>query len=147
MRAVRIDFLGLIYIKVADQDIKGSIVLIRCMTTRVTHLEVVEGQSANHAVEAWTRFTLKNGVVPRYMLSDGARAFKNAKTMITHVVADNEPLKSEQVPFKWEIAHLNAPHRRSFIKILVKSVKKAIQAILPRIKVWIGRPGKQWLVR
>lgn len=129
--AVGIDFVGPITFKGND---KGSLTIFTCMTTRVCHLEVTDGQTAADAVDAWHRFTLRRGVIPQYVLTDSARAFKNAKAVIEEILVSEEPLAINKRAFKWEFSHPRAPHRRGFIEALVKSVKRAINVSIGKCR-------------
>lgn len=103
----------------------GQLVIFTCLTSRVIHLEMSDGKSADDVIGAWRRFTSKRGVTPTYVLTDGAESFKKAKTEILKEISR----RAGGPTTRWEISHPRAPHRRGAIEIMVKSVKNSLKAL------------------
>ena len=82
--SVGIDFFGNLRIKQSRNiSIKGSVMIVTCMTTRCIHLELCSTIDTNSFLRAWRRFTSIRGIHPNHVYSDGGGTFKSA----------NKPLK------------------------------------------------------
>ena len=128
--AIGIDFAGPLPAKGTETV---EVLLFTCLTTRVVHLEVTLGKTTVDVVKAWKRFLSRRGVEPRYVLSDGARSFKQAKEIIEKSYKVN-PVYGTLEPFRWEVSHPRAPHRRGAIEILVKIFKRALKTATEKRK-------------
>lgn len=120
--AVGIDFAGKVNIIGKET---GEVVLFTCLTTRVIHLELAPSKTTEHFIGAWRRFTNKRGIIPQYVLTDGAKSFAKARTEIVKEVNSN-PITTTERALVWEIAAPRAPHRRGVIETAVKHFKNTL---------------------
>ena len=66
--SVAIDFLGYLRIKLSrNVNIKGSVMIVTCMTTRCIHLELSYTTDTNSFIRAWHRFTTVKGIHPNHV--------------------------------------------------------------------------------
>lgn len=128
--AVAVDFVGSIKIKNEETIEKGNILLVTCLTIRVCHLEVTRGQSSEQFMRAWKKFVLRQGVHPRYILSDCAATFKEVKDKVEQLASQHFVRDEDEKDFVWELAVPRAPHRRGCVESLVKLVKSNLTVIL-----------------
>lgn len=122
-----LDFAG--SLPTTSQEKPLEVILFSCLTTRVVHLEVGEGKTASDVCRAWKGLLHKRGAKPEYVLSDGAKSFILAKSLITK----KEKVKGSS-QFRWEIAVPKAPHRCGSIEVMVKGVKRALKGLTERHK-------------
>lgn len=125
--AIGIDFAG--DLTVEGKQTPGQVVLYTCLTTRVIHLELAESKSTGHFLARWKRFIYRRGVTLHYVLTDWAKSFIQARSIISKEINSN-PVNAGREPFKWEIAVPRAPHQRGSIEIAVKHFKSVLSKTL-----------------
>ena len=71
---VRVDCFGLFSVKRARSQVKRYAVLLTCLVTRVTHLEVAQSMDTGSFVNSMRRFIARRGI-PKVMRSDKGTNF------------------------------------------------------------------------
>lgn len=132
--AVAIDFVALMQIQEGNEIVKGNVLMLACLTTRVCCLELTKGTTSEEVLRAWRRFALRNGIHPQYVLSDSTAAFKKAALKIKRFECDFNGLEHGQQEFKWDFTVPKAPHRRGCVESLVKAVKQGFQLMNPEMR-------------
>lgn len=96
-------------------------VIFTCLTTRAVHLEVVQSLSEDDFLSTLRIFENLRGR-PQTIYSDNG----------TNFVATARVLRERQIPIKWTFQVPAAPHWGGAHEALVKSSKRALEAILDR---------------
>ena len=89
-----VDFAGPLYVQNGTQDeqIKAYVCLFTCAATRAVHLELTPDLSAATFLLAFRRITSRRGI-PSVMISDNAKVFQSASSVIKKVVQPEEVSK------------------------------------------------------
>ena len=82
-----VDFAGPLYVQNGTQgeQIKAYVCLFKCAATRAVHLELTPDLSAATFLLAFRQFTSRRGI-PSVMISDNAKVFQSASSVIKKVV-------------------------------------------------------------
>ena len=82
-----VDFAGPLYVQNGTQDeqIKAYVCLFTCTATRAVYLELTPDLSAATFLLAFRRITSRRGI-PSVMISDNAKVFQSASSVIKKVV-------------------------------------------------------------
>ena len=94
---------------------KRWIALFTCASTRGVHLEIVNDQSTDEFLMAFTRFSSRRGK-PLYIYSDNASTFKKAAKELPDII--------------WQFNPPAAPWWGGFWERLVKSIKSPMKKVL-----------------
>ena len=104
-----------------------------CLSTRPVHLEVAWGLDADSFLNAFTRFTSRQGV-PMEMISDNGTNFVGAVNELQELVGqlDKDKIQgmTSQKGVKWTFNPPGAPHFGGAQEVMLKAAKKAIYAVL-----------------
>ena len=138
-----IDYFGPLYIKqfvqTSEQDTKVVskkvwVCLFTCLTVRAIHLEVVEDMTAEEFILCLRRFMARRGV-PRQIISDNAKQFKVAKSMLNKawsamVMSSDVGEFSVRQGIQWKFIVELAPWMGGFYERLVGITKRALRKTL-----------------
>ena len=112
---------------------KRYLCLFTCLATRAVHLEMAFGLDTDSFLNAFYRMASRRGL-PEEMFSDNGTNFKGADAELKSLVMKLDDVRINQsVANKGVIWHFNpplAPHFGGVHETMIKSAKKAIQAIL-----------------
>ena len=98
-----VDYAGPLYVKSSTGDkssTKVYIALFTCAVVRAVHLEVVEDLSSESFIRAFRRFVSRRGV-PRRLISDNAKKFKDCSKRITFLFSKILEAKKTQRQTRW----------------------------------------------
>lgn len=129
-----VDFAGPLYVQnesTGDQC-KAYVCLFTCAATRAVHLELTLDLSAATFLLAFRRFTARRGT-PSVMISDNAKVFQAASSVIKKMVRANEVkeyLLTNQI--QWKFIVEKAPWWGGFWERLVGSVKRCLKKVVGR---------------
>ena len=116
--------------------VKRYILLYTCLTTRATHLEILDEMTANSTIKALINCFHLRGIA-KEIFSDQGTNYLGAKNTIEKVFDEwnSELIKRELTnePIKWVFGAARAPHFQGAAEILIKLTKRAIEAISQRI--------------
>jgi hypothetical protein len=113
------------------------VLVLTCLQIRAVHFEPTEDQRTDSVINALTRFIALRGR-PRIIVSDNQTSFKSASRELKdfyQFVADNQPEvenrlnKYNDEPIEWTFIPPRAPHFGGAWEIMVKAMKRALQAI------------------
>ena len=112
---------------------KRYLCLFTCLATRAVHLEMAFGLDTDSFMNAFYRMSSRRGV-PVEMYSDNGTNFKAADKELKSLISqlDQEKIK-ESIANKGIVWHFNpplAPHFGGVHESMIKSAKRAINAIL-----------------
>ena len=134
---VALDFFGPLRVKISrNVNVKGSVLIITCATTRCIHLELCLMMDTNSFLRAWRRFCSCRGVQPHLVFSDGGTNFKGAYLPISEWIESwDEVLIKSSFPkshfaFKWIYNVPTASHMNGVVESLVNSVRKGLDAAI-----------------
>ena len=135
--SVAIDFFGNLRIKQSrNVSIKGSVMIVTCMTTRCIHLELCSTIDTYSFIRAWRRFTAVRGVHPNHVFSDGGGSFKSADKLLqewinnwNHYIIQNE-FQQTSFNFEWKFNVPTASHMNGVVESLINSVRKGLDAAI-----------------
>ena len=127
------DFAGPLYVHYGTQGekIKAYVCLFTCTATAV-HLEMTPDLSAATFLLAFRRFTSRRGI-PSVMISDNAKVFQSASSVIKKVARAEEVNKymlNNQI--RWNFIVEKAPWWEGFWECLIGSVKRCLRKTVGR---------------
>ena len=112
---------------------KRYLCLFTCLATRAVHLEIAFGLDTDSFLNAFYRMTSRRGL-PEEMFSDNGTNFKGADRELKTLLSElDEPKINVSVANKGVKWHFNpplAPHFGGAHESMIKSAKRAINAIL-----------------
>ena len=113
--------------------LKRYLCLFTCLATRAVHLEVAFGLDTESFLNAFYRMASRRGH-PEEMYSDNGTNFKGAdkelKSLISQLGTDKIKESSANKGIQWHFNPPLAPHFGGAHESMIKSAKKAINAIL-----------------
>ena len=135
--SVAVDFFGNFRIKQSwNISIKGSVMIVTCMTTRCIHLELCSTIDTNSFLRAWRRFVSVRGIHPNHVYSDGSGTFKGANNPLKewisnwdHYIIQNE-VQRTFFNFDWKFNVPTASHMNGVVESLINSVRKGLAAAI-----------------
>ena len=133
----RVDFAGPFLTKQGRGRVhtKRYACVFTCLQTRACHLEMVYSLDTDGFLLALSRFTKRRGV-PTEILSDNGTNFTAADQELKNGVQslDNSRISAElsSLNIKWRFNPPRAPHFGGVFEIVVKAMKKVLQATLYR---------------
>ena len=128
-----LDFFGYIKIRLnRNTSVKGSVLLVTCMTTRCIHLELCTTIDTSSFLRAWRRFTCIRGTHPSHVFSDGRLTFRGAVTPLVNWVQswNEDTIKLEFNETRFDFLHgiLTCSHMNGVVESIINSVRKALDA-------------------
>ena len=113
------------------------VLVLTCLQIRAVHFEPTENQTTDSVINALSRFISMRGR-PRIIVSDNQTSFKSASKELKdfyQFVTDNQEViedklnPSHEKPIEWTFIPPRAPHFGGAWEIMVKAMKRALQAI------------------
>ena len=130
---VGVDFFGPMQVKRGRSTVKRWGCIFTCLVVRAVHLEVVETLETDTFINSLERFMNRRGH-PNLIVSDCGSNFRGADKELRACLKelDQEKIKTFAANrrVKWQFNPPNAPHMGGAWERLVRSVKKALKAIL-----------------
>lgn len=126
-----VDYFGPLLVKQGRSLAKRWVALFTCLTTRAVHLEIVHSLSTQSCVMAIRRFGSRRGF-PTDFYSDYGTCFRGASRLLTdQIEAIHEDCAATFTNTKtsWHFNPPSAPHMGGSWERMVRSVKKAMEAI------------------
>ena len=112
---------------------KRYLCLFTCMATRAVHLELAYGLDTNSFMNAFYRMASRRGL-PDEIYSDNGTNFKGADNELKALLTQLDEAKIKQSTankgIKWNFNPSMAPHFGGVHESMIKSAKRAINAIL-----------------
>ena len=112
---------------------KRYLCLFTCLATRAVHLEIAFGLDTDSFLNAFYRMTSRRGF-PEEMFSDNGTNFKGAdrelKTLLSELDETKINVSVANKGVKWHFNPPLAPHFGGAHESMIKSAKRAINAIL-----------------
>ena len=112
---------------------KRYLCLFTCLATRAVHLEIAFGLDKDSFLNAFYRMTRRRGL-PEEMFSDNGTNFKGAdrelKTLLSELDETKINVSVANKGVKWHFNPPLAPHFGGAHESMIKSAKRAINAIL-----------------
>ena len=126
-----VDFAGPLYVKKSDGTTsKVWICLFTCCVTRAVHLDLVADLSTSTFVRCLKRFTARRGL-PYKMVSDNAKTFKAAATVIHSIVANEDVQRYlSGLGVRWDFNLPRAPWWGGVFERLIQSTKRCLRKII-----------------
>ena len=129
-----LDYFGPMYVTIGRRREKRYGALFTCLTTRAVHLELAASMTADSAIQAIRRMTARRGQ-PAVFYSDNGTNFHGADQEMRDAIRslqDDQQLSDEMANSrtKWKFIPPGAPHMGGAWERLVRSVKRALQAVL-----------------
>ncbi|MCG7892044.1 MAG: hypothetical protein N0C80_17530, partial [Candidatus Thiodiazotropha endolucinida] len=131
-----LDYMGPLYIKIADGSKKVWICLFTCLVTRAIHLELVQDMTSDEFLLCFRRFISQRGC-PTEITSDNAMYFKATSQTLNSALRRMTKCEEVQnyastVGLKWIFIVELAPWMGGFYERLVGLVKRALRKTLGR---------------
>ena len=114
---------------------KAYIILFTCAATRAVHLELVSDLTSQTFLNAFRRFTSRQGL-PQIMLSDNATTFLNMANYLDEI--KNDPLTNNHlssINCEWRFIPARAPWFDAIWKRLIGILKAGLRKVLGRALV------------
>jgi hypothetical protein len=117
---------------------KVWVLVLTCMATRAVHFEPTGGMETTHVINALSRFIDIRGT-PVTITSDNQTSFVKANKTLSEwgkidfkqVIRETQELADEK-GIKWNFNPPKAPHFGGVFEIIVKAMKRALEAMLTR---------------
>ena len=117
---------------------KRYLCLFTCLATRAVHLEMAYGLDTDSFLNAFYRMASRRGL-PEEMFSDNGTNFKGAdaelKSLVNELDEDKITLSTANRGVVWHFNPPLAPHFGGIHETMIKSAKRAIQAILGKADI------------
>ena len=130
---VGVDFFGPMQVKRGRSTVKRWGCTFTCLVVRAVHLEVVDSLETDTFINSLERFMNRRGH-PNLIVSDCGSNFRGADKELKACLKelDQEKIKTfaSNRRVEWKFNPPNAPHMGGAWERLVRSVKKALKAIL-----------------
>jgi hypothetical protein len=116
--------------------LKRYLCLFTCLQSRAVHLEMAYGLDTDAFIRALLRFIARRGK-PKMILSDNGTNFVGASAELSEVVIDGYKVKKvlAENEIRWVFNPPYGSHFGGVFEALIKSAKKAINAILKNAEV------------
>ena len=127
-----LDYLGPLFVKSNDGQVKCHVCLFTCAVSRAVHLEVVRDLTTEQFILAFRRFSSRRSL-PRRVISDNASTFVCANDVLIQILSsENFSEFSANQGFTWQFITKRAPWHGGFYERLVALVKTALKKVLGR---------------
>ncbi len=124
-----VDFAGPLHVKTSDAagTSKAWLCLYTCCTTRALHLDLVPDMTATTFMNSFRRFTARRGT-PNRMISDNAKTFKSAATIVKNILESSEAKKFfSNLHVEWQFNLERAPWWGGIFERMIKSAKRCLK--------------------
>ena len=130
-----LDYFGPIYVKIRRSLVKRWGCLFTCLSIRAVHLELAESMDTDDFILCLRRFIGRRGQ-PRTIHSDNGTNFHGANNELKACLDQLKQTKIRDffapLGVEWHFNPPASPHMGGAWESLVKSVKRALNAILPK---------------
>ncbi|XP_033639868.1 uncharacterized protein LOC117300250 [Asterias rubens] len=127
-----VDCFGPMHVKIGRRSEKRWGVILKCMTTRAIHIDLLEGLDTDAFLMSFRRFISRRGK-PYELLSDCGTNFKGAETELQEAFHAMKPdlaaqLGDQKVRFKFNPP--SAPHFGGVWEREIKSIKDGLKVVI-----------------
>ena len=125
-----VDFAGPLHVRTSDHGAETSKVwlcLYTCCATRAVHLDLVRDLTTTTFMRSFKRFSARRGT-PSRMISDNAKTFKSAASVIRKILDSSETTKfSGKFEVEWNFNLEKAPWWGGIFERMIKSAKHCLK--------------------
>ena len=129
-----VDFAGPLYVRTPNiaGTTKTWLCLYTCCSTRAVHLDLVPNMTATGFLRSFKRFTARRGV-PSMMISDNAKTFKSAATILQATFESSEVERYfSRLHMEWKFNLEKAPWWGGIFERMIKSAKRCLRKAIGR---------------
>ena len=129
-----VDFAGPLHVRAQNSagTTKVWLCLYTCCVTRAVHLDLVPDMMATAFLRSFNYFTAGRGV-PCMMISNNAKTFKSASTIL-HMIMESSEVKKyfSQSHTEWKFNLEKAPWWGGIFERMIKSAKRCLRKVIGR---------------
>ena len=133
-QTTRVDFAGPLHVRSSNSvgTVKAWLCLYTCCTTRAVHLDLVPDMTATSFLRSFKHFSARRGT-PARMISDNAKTFKSAATVLRNASESSEMKKYfTQFRIEWRFNLEKAPWWGGIFERMIRSAKRCLRKAIGR---------------